>query len=132
MLDLNLRAAKCPMDGELMSETKALLAQLSRLANGPANRSTALPPGLYHDDEIFALERRKLFARGWLCPGLAAEIAKPGGYLTFSIDDQPIFVIRGEDGAIRSFSNVCLHRMMRLLDGRGNCPRIVCPYHAWT
>ncbi|HXQ42710.1 MAG TPA: SRPBCC family protein [Candidatus Udaeobacter sp.] len=108
------------------------MAQLSHLANGPANRSTALPPGLYHDNEIFALERRKLFAKGWLCPGLAAEIAKPGDYLTFSIDDQPIFAIRGEDGAIRSFSNVCLHRMMRLLDGRGNCPRIVCPYHAWT
>jgi len=115
-----------------MSEAHNLLAQLSHLANGPANRSTALPPGLYHDNEIFALERRKLFAKGWLCPGLAAEIAKPGDYLTFSIDDQPIFAIRGEDGAIRSFSNVCLHRMMRLLDGRGNCPRIVCPYHAWT
>ena len=115
-----------------MSETQNLLAQLSQLANGPTNRSTALPPGLYHDPEIFALERRKLFAKGWLCPGLAAEIAKPGDYLTFSIGDQPVFTIRGEDGAIRSFSNVCLHRMMRLLDGRGNCPRIVCPYHAWT
>ena len=115
-----------------MSETQNLLAQLSQLANGPANRSTALPPGLYHDPEIFALERRKLFAKGWLCPGLAAEIAKPGDYLTFTIGDQPVFSIRGEDGAIRSFSNVCLHRMMRLLDGRGNCPRIVCPYHAWT
>jgi len=115
-----------------MSEAQNLLGQLSQLANGPANQSTALPPGLYHNDEIFALERRKLFAKGWLCPGLAAEIAKPGDYLTFSIDDQPIFTIRGEDGAIRSFSNVCLHRMMRLIDGRGNCPRIMCPYHAWT
>ncbi len=115
-----------------MSDAKSLLTQLSRLADGPANQSTALPPGLYHDEDIFALERRKLFAKGWLCPGLAAEIAKPGDYLTFTIDDQPVFTIRGEDGAIRSFSNVCLHRMMRLLDGRGSVQRIVCPYHAWT
>jgi phenylpropionate dioxygenase-like ring-hydroxylating dioxygenase large terminal subunit len=115
-----------------MPESRELLAQLSRLANGPANQTTALPPGLYHNAEVFALERQRLFAKGWLCPGLAAEIGKPGDYLTFSIDDQPIFTTRGEDGAIRSFSNVCLHRMMRLLDGRGNCPRIVCPYHAWT
>jgi choline monooxygenase len=115
-----------------MTETTDLLAQLSGLANGPANHATALPPGLYHDPGIFALEQRRLFAKGWLCPGLAAEIPKPGDYLTFSINDQPLFAIRGQDGAVRSFSNVCLHRMMRLLDGRGSCQRVVCPYHAWT
>src|SRR5262249_27763461 len=62
----------------------------------------------------------------------AAEIPKLGDYLTFSIDDQPIVTLRCRDNRVRSFSNVCLHRMMRLADGRGNCARIVCPYHAWT
>ena len=114
-----------------MSGTETLLAELVRLANGPLTAATAMPPGLYHDPEIFARERDKLFARGWLCPGLAAEIPKPGDYLSFSINDQPLFVIRGE-GGIRAFANVCLHRMMRLVEGRGSCSRIVCPYHAWT
>jgi len=114
-----------------MSGTETLLAELARLANGPLTAATAMPPGLYHDPEIFARERDKLFARGWLCPGLAAEIPKPGDYLSFSINDQPLFVIRGE-GGIRAFANVCLHRMMRLVEGRGSCSRIVCPYHAWT
>jgi len=114
-----------------MSGTETLLAELARLANGPLTAATAMPPGLYHDPEIFARERDKLFARGWLCPGLAAEIPKPGDYLSFSVNDQPLFVIRGE-GGIRAFANVCLHRMMRLVEGRGSCSRIVCPYHAWT
>jgi len=115
-----------------MPETEALLARLSELARGALGQATALPPGLYHDPAILALERERLFARGWFSPGLAAEIPKAGDYLTFSINAQPLFVMRGADGAIRSFSNVCLHRMMRLLEGRGSCSRLVCPYHAWT
>ena len=115
-----------------MSGTETLLAELARLANGPLTAATAMPPGLYHDPEIYARERDRLFARGWLCPGLAAEIPKQGDYLSFSINDQPIFVIRGEEGRVRAFANVCLHRMMRLVEGRGSCSRIVCPYHAWT
>jgi phenylpropionate dioxygenase-like ring-hydroxylating dioxygenase large terminal subunit len=55
-----------------------------------------------------------------------------GDYLTFSINDQPVMVIRGEDGRVRALANVCRHRMMRLVEGRGSCSRIVCPYHAWT
>lgn len=115
-----------------MSGTEALLAQLSRLAKGPLSEATAMPPGLYHDPGIFALERDRLFARGWLCVGLAAEIPKTGDYLTFSINDQPVLVIRGEDGRIRALGNVCRHRMMRLVEGRGSCSRLVCPYHAWS
>lgn len=115
-----------------MSGTEALLAQLSRLAKGPLTEATAMPPGLYHDPGIFALERDRLFARGWLCAGLAAEIPKAGDYLTFSINDQPVLVIRGEDMQIRALGNVCRHRMMRLVEGRGSCSRLVCPYHAWS
>ena len=59
-----------------MSGTETLLAELARLANGPLTAATAMPPGLYHDPAIFARERDRLFARGWLCPGLAAEIAE--------------------------------------------------------
>jgi choline monooxygenase len=110
----------------------SLLDRLATLATLPPCESTALPPEFYHTDELFELERSRLFAKDWACSGMAAEIPKPGDYLCFSIGDQPIFTIRGRDGQLRSFSNVCLHRMMRLLEGQGNCSRIVCPYHAWT
>src|SRR5215469_13183142 len=115
-----------------MAGVDKLLDKLAKLAAVPLGDATPLPPELYHSEELYELERSQLFARGWVCPGMAAEIPKPGDYLCFSIGDQPIFTIRGRDGGLRSFSNVCLHRMMRLLEGRGTCSRIVCPYHAWT
>jgi len=91
-----------------------------------------MPPEVYTCDDFHALEQSRIFAREWLCIGRADAIAKRGDYLTYSIGEQPIFVRRGKHGEIRCFANVCLHRMMRLLEGRGNCGKIVCPYHAWT
>ena len=41
-------------------------------------------------------------------------------------------MVRQKDGTLKAFSNVCRHRMMKLLSGSGRCRRIVCPYHAWT
>jgi phenylpropionate dioxygenase-like ring-hydroxylating dioxygenase large terminal subunit len=109
-----------------------LLRQLGDLAATPLGRATGMPAEMYHRADVLALERERIFAREWLCPGLAAEIPRPGDYLTFSINDQPLFVVRGQDGTIRGFSNVCRHRMMRLLEGRGSCRTVVCPYHGWS
>ncbi len=91
-----------------------------------------MPPAMYHDEEILELEQQRLFAHDWVCPGLAAEIPNPGDHLTYTIGDQPVFCIRGVDGRIRTLSNVCRHRMMQLVEGRGTARRIVCPYHAWS
>lgn len=109
-----------------------LLADLCRQAALPLGEARTMPPALYTSPAVHELERERIFAREWLCPGLAADIPDPGDYLTFSIGEEPVFTIRDADGAIRSFSNVCRHRMMVLLEGRGHRRRIVCPYHAWT
>lgn len=113
-------------------EAESLLQRLRELAGMPLERATAMPPAVYRNEELHALEQTHIFAHDWLCVGRAADIPNEGDYITSSINDQPIFSIRGKDGAIRSFSNVCLHRMMRLMKDSGNCCRIVCPYHAWT
>lgn len=117
---------------ELSTATQSLLDDLELRAGQAFEEVSALPPALYTSGEIAALEQKNLFERDWLCPGLAAEIPEPGDYLTFSIGAQPIVVLRGKDGGVRSYSNICRHRMMRLLEGRGRVTRIVCPYHAWT
>ena len=109
-----------------------LIAELAETAALPSGAAMSAPPGIYHRADVLELERARIFRRGWLCAGLAAEVAEPGDYLTFSIDDQPVVGIRGEDGVIRSFSNVCRHRLMILLTGRGRITKAVCPYHAWT
>lgn len=109
------------------------LKTLASVAAGPFSQADTIPPVLYSSEDVLRLERERIFAKDWLCPGLAADIPNPGDYITFSINDQPILTLRGEDGVVRSFSNVCLHRMMPLVEGRGSCGRkLVCPYHAWT
>ncbi len=109
-----------------------LLAQLARSANGPLERATSAEPALYWNEDISAQEETAVFRRDWVCPGLAAEIPNPGDYLTFTIAGDPIFCIRDKSGEIKTFSNVCRHRMMQLLEGTGCTSRVICPYHAWT
>ncbi len=109
-----------------------LLSTLDRAAQTPLAQASALPPELYRSPELLALERKRLFHRGWVCLGRTADIPETGDYLTFTIGAQPVFALRGRDGTIRCFANVCRHRMMRLLEGQGQCRHIVCPYHAWT
>jgi phenylpropionate dioxygenase-like ring-hydroxylating dioxygenase large terminal subunit len=112
--------------------TGDLLRSLSESAALPLGEARAMEPGLYRSEEILAMEQERIFAKEWLCVGRAADIPEPGDYLTFKLCEQPIITMRGKDGAIHSFANICLHRMMQLLAGRGNRRRIVCPYHAWT
>ncbi|MGI9480770.1 MAG: aromatic ring-hydroxylating oxygenase subunit alpha [Hyphomicrobiales bacterium] len=112
--------------------TDHLLEQLNKIASTPMREAFALPPEIYTSPGIKALEDGQIFARDWTCPGLAAQVPNPGDYLTWSIGEQPVFSIRNRDGEIKTFANVCRHRMMQLLTGQGNCRRVVCPYHAWT
>jgi phenylpropionate dioxygenase-like ring-hydroxylating dioxygenase large terminal subunit len=92
----------------------------------------AMPPGVYTSPEFLEREQQTLFRNEWLCMGRASALPNPGDYLTAEIAGQPIIVIRRDDGTLHAMSNVCLHRMSTLLEGRGNVRRIVCPYHAWN
>lgn len=115
-----------------MPGTGDLLANLKQAAQTPLDQAMGLAPALYWDEGIAAAEDAEIWRKDWVCPGLAAEIPKAGDYVTFTIAGDPVYSIRGKDGVIRSYSNVCRHRMMQLLTGRGHTNRVVCPYHAWT
>ncbi len=117
---------------EKLSPLDDVMRALRETAIRPMEEAISLPPMLYWRDDVAALETERIFRRDWVCAGLAAELPEVGDYLSFSIAGEPIFCIRDPAGAIRSFSNVCRHRMMRLVDGHGRARRIVCPYHAWT
>lgn len=91
-----------------------------------------LPARYYTDPAVYERERTGLLSRTWQFAGHVAEIPKPGDYITFEIAGEPLFCIRGRDGALRAFHNVCQHRAHRLLEGAGATRTITCPYHAWT
>lgn len=92
-----------------------------------------LDPELYVRPETFQAERQRIFGRTWQLMGPVSAVAAPGQYLAIDIAGLPVFAIRGRDGALRGFRNVCRHRGARLLpDGTGSCGLIVCPYHKWS
>ena len=93
-----------------------------------------LPGWIYHDPDFFELEKRSIFRTSWQLICHNNDIPQPGDYHTFDLFGESVVTVRGRDGVVRSFHNVCRHRAARLLDGnKGHCGgRITCPYHAWT
>ncbi len=86
----------------------------------------------YTDPEVFKLETNGLLARTWQFAGHASQLKETGDYFTFDMAGESLFCIKGRDGEIRTFYNVCQHRAHRLVSGQGQTRVVVCPYHAWT
>ena len=98
------------------------------------DETVSLPAWIYRDPAFFELEKQHIFRTSWHLVCHQNDIPATGDYHTFEILGESVMSVRGEDGQIRSFHNVCRHRASRLLDGaKGQCGRrITCPYHAWT
>ncbi|GBH29820.1 aromatic ring-hydroxylating oxygenase subunit alpha [Sphingobium xenophagum] len=93
----------------------------------------SLPAWTYSDPEFFAAEVERIFRPSWQIVCHVSDIAQPGDFQTLDYIGESVIVIRGEDGAVRAFTNVCRHRGARIVDGVSGCARkLVCPYHGWT
>ena len=94
----------------------------------------SLPAWLYTDQRFFELEREKVFAQAWHIVGHLNDIPRTGDYLTLDMLGERVVTVRGDDGKVRSFHNVCRHRAGKISgETRGSCGhRLVCPYHAWS
>ena len=98
----------------------------------PFEQARAMPTSVYTSTDFLERELKDVFSKDWFCVGRASSLKNPGDYLTLDLAEQPIIVLRDGEGQLKAMSNVCLHRMSTLLEGRGNARSIVCPYHAWT
>lgn len=93
----------------------------------------SLEQPFYRDPAIFALDMERIFSRYWLFAGHESRIPAPGDYFLFELADESLVVVRGADGVIRAFYNVCRHRGSRVcLEGSGQVRSFVCPYHQWV
>ena len=95
-------------------------------------RGLTLPASWYSDPEILRLEHARIFRRSWQYAGVASDVAEPGAFFTCRAGDVPIVVVRGRDGELRGFVNVCRHRGHEVAQGCGRRETLQCPYHAWT
>ncbi len=102
--------------------------------NRPASADPvlSLEARYYTDPAIFDREQAGLLSRTWQFAGHESQVRETGSYFTFEIAGESLFCIRGRDGVLRSFYNVCQHRAHQLVQGSGTTRVVVCPYHAWT
>ena len=100
----------------------------------PLERAATIPASWYRDERIFALERRSVFARAWQVVGRAAQVSQARQFISgATAADEPIAVVRGEDGALRGFFNVCRHHAAAVVtEPEGSAHTLRCPYHGWT
>ncbi|WP_197063648.1 aromatic ring-hydroxylating oxygenase subunit alpha [Novosphingobium malaysiense] len=86
----------------------------------------------YTDPEFFKLEVEHVFLKTWQYACREEEIRNPGDTYIFDIVNRSVLVTRQNDGSIRAFENICLHRGRKLAD-RGGCKKqFWCPYHGFT
>jgi phenylpropionate dioxygenase-like ring-hydroxylating dioxygenase large terminal subunit len=95
---------------------------------------SGLPGWTYFSQELFELECETLFKTHWQFVCHVNEAADIGAYVTFDVAGDRALVIRGHDGILRAFHNLCRHRGSRIVpDARGVCNKaMVCPYHGWA
>jgi choline monooxygenase len=99
----------------------------------PLSQAKTIPNSWYHSQIVEQGERQKVFGESWLSIGRSEQVANPGDYLTLEMAGEPILVLRGSDGQLRAFFNVCRHRAAPLLNEPcGHVSKIRCRYHGWT
>ncbi len=93
---------------------------------------TGIPAASYVDPVRFEAERLRIFRDVPLLVGFSGELAKPGDRILFDAAGPPIFIVRGEQGRLSAFLNLCPHRGARLVSDCQPARRLTCPFHAWS
>ncbi|MCL4826403.1 MAG: Rieske 2Fe-2S domain-containing protein [Caldilinea sp.] len=91
-----------------------------------------LPARWYIDPAILKLEKERIFQRTWQWVGSTTLVQRPGDFFTYDLYGEPLVITRGQDGVLRGFHNVCLHRAGPVASGKGNRKSLQCRYHGWT
>jgi choline monooxygenase len=110
---------------------KEILASYNAAAALPD--AYTIPAPWYTDARIAQLELQNVFSRTWQTVGRTAQVEKLGQYVTATVAGEPIVAVRGSDGKLRAFYNVCRHHAMTVMNEPcGHAQHMRCPYHGWT
>jgi Rieske 2Fe-2S family protein len=91
----------------------------------------SLEQRFYTDPEIYALELDSIITCNWIFAGHQSQLAGAGDYLVHNVANESAIVVRGSDGEIRAFANVCRHRgSIVCLEKSGNTRKFQCARHA--
>ena len=107
-------------------------ATLLREAIARQRPGWSLEQPFYTSPEIYEFERRGWLAEQWYILGHCSEVPDPGSFMVRNLLGESLIIVRGTDGVLRGFYNVCRHRGSRICDHDGRATTLVCPYHAWS
>jgi choline monooxygenase len=97
------------------------------------SEASTIPAPWYVDDRIAELENRTVFSKSWQMVARVDQVEKPGQYVTATVAGEPMVVVRGNDGILRGFYNVCRHHAAAVVtEPCGQASILHCPYHGWN
>jgi len=93
----------------------------------------SLEQRFYTDPDIYQLELDQVVMRNWIFAAHVSELTDPGDFKVINVANESAILVKGQDGLIRAFANVCRHRgSLVCLESSGNTRKFICPYHAWV
>ncbi len=99
----------------------------------PPQRPTLVPAERYYSAAFAQLEVERMWPKVWQLACTADHVAEPGDYFEYRCGPHSVLIVRGDDGTLRAFQNVCRHRGNSLCAGAGSDLReLRCGYHGWT
>ena len=115
-----------------MSQSLVELLDLYNAA-APLEEAYTIPAQWYLDRRIEQAEREEVFGANWIAVGRIDQVAAEGQFFTVEIAGEPLVVVRGSDGKLRAFFNVCRHHAAAVANVPcGTVQHLRCPYHGWT
>src|SRR6266849_2014052 len=101
--------------------------------NAPLSEASTIPAPWYVDARIAELEARTVFSKTWQMVGRVEQVQKSGQFVTANVAGEPVVVVRGNDGVLRAFFNVCRHHAAAVVtEPCGQTSILHCPYHGWN
>ena len=99
----------------------------------PLSEAYTIPAPWYVDWRIADLELQTVFSKTWQVIGRIDQVDKPGQFVTATIGGEPLVAVRGNDGVLRAFYNVCRHHAAAVVtEPCGQASILHCPYHGWN
>ena len=93
----------------------------------------SLDQRFYTDPAIYELELERIIYRNWILAGHVSQLPESGDFKVLNVARESAIIVRGSDGELNAFANVCRHRgSLVCLDSEGHADKFVCPYHGWT
>jgi choline monooxygenase len=114
--------------------THSILQEIDRYRPGlPLEEASTPPSSWYVDPRFLELELQTAFAESWQYACRLDQVREPGEFVSFELAGEPVVVVRGSDGVLRGFFNVCRHHAAAVVTEAAGCAkRLRCPYHGWT